>query len=194
MPWVVRAVAYWRDQIPLLDSISAYYFTPGRDLFVGSLFAAGLFLAFYRGSDAGDGQDKLLGPVCGVAAMFIGLLPMNPLDDKFIKDHRCAGPLCDLNAGLVGYHFLPVAIFFATTIYLTLFRFTKPSQAGEGITEAKKRRNKVYVACGIGMLASVITIFFFDRANVSIFWPEAIAIGLFGIAWITKGRGLPGTR
>jgi len=34
----------------MLMSISAYYHTSGRDIFVGSLFAAGVFLTFHRGS------------------------------------------------------------------------------------------------------------------------------------------------
>src|SRR6266446_2637621 len=50
MPWVARAVANIHSGTPFLMSISAYYYTSGRDVFVGSLFGAGLFLSFYRGS------------------------------------------------------------------------------------------------------------------------------------------------
>jgi hypothetical protein len=37
MPWAARAVANVRTDAPFLMSISAYYYTSGRDIFVGSL-------------------------------------------------------------------------------------------------------------------------------------------------------------
>ena len=38
------------------------------------------------------------------------------------------------------------------------------------------------------MLASVLTIAYFDHLGRSIFVPEAIAIASFGIAWLVKGQ------
>src|SRR6185436_4271209 len=67
MPWVARAVANLRSGTPLM-SISAYYYTSGRDIFVGSLFGAGLFLSFYRGS-LNSIQDRILAVIWGVAAV-----------------------------------------------------------------------------------------------------------------------------
>src|SRR5262245_41519731 len=72
MPWVARAVANIRTGTPFLMSISSYYHTSGRDVFVGSLFAAGLFLSFYRGS-LNSKQDRILAIIWGIAAAFIGL-------------------------------------------------------------------------------------------------------------------------
>jgi hypothetical protein len=58
-----------RSGTPLLMSISAYYYTSGRDIFVGSLFAAGLFLSFYCGS-LNSMQDRILAVIWGIAAIF----------------------------------------------------------------------------------------------------------------------------
>ena len=69
---------------------------------------------------------------------------------------------------------------------MALFRFTKPSQLP--VTPEKKQRNKIYIACGIVMVASVLTIAYFDQVKRSIFVPEAIAIASFGVAWLVKGQ------
>jgi hypothetical protein len=176
MPWVARGVANIRNGTSLLMSISAYYYSSGRDIFVGSLFAAGLFLTFYRGS-LNSKQDRILAVVWGVAAAFIGLIPMNPCGDPHLT---CVDPNHQT------YHFVPVAVFFAINIYMALFRFTKPSQLP--VTPEKKQRNKIYIACGIVMVASVLTIAYFDQVKRSIFVPEAIAIASFGVAWLVKGQ------
>lgn len=176
MPWVARAVANARGGISFLMSISAYYYTPGRDIFVGSLFAAGLFLAFYRGS-LNSKQDRILSIIWGIAGIFIGLIPMNPCGDPQLT---CVDPKFRT------YHFIPVSVFFAINIYMVFFRFTKPSQLP--ITARKLQRNKVYVVCGLIMLASVLAIAYFDQIGRSIFVPEAIAIASFGVAWLVKGQ------
>ena len=176
MPWVVRAVANMRSGTPFLMSISAYYYTSGRDVFVGSLFGAGLFLSFYRGS-LNSKQDRILAVIWGIAAAFIGLIPMNPCGDPQLT---CVDPNHQT------YHFIPVTVFFAINIYMALFRFTKPSQLP--VTPEKQQRNKIYVACGVVMLASVLTIAFFDQVKWSVFVPEAVAIAAFGVAWLVKGQ------
>jgi hypothetical protein len=119
MPWVTRAVAKIFGGTPALLSISAYYHTPGRDIFVGSLFAVGLFLGFYRGN-LNSRQDRILAVIWGLAAAFIGLIPMNPCGDAKLDSRLCVDPTQQT------YHFVPVAVFFAINIYMTLFRFTKP--------------------------------------------------------------------
>ena len=176
MPWVVRAVANMRGGTPFLMSISAYYYTSGRDIFVGSLFAAGLFLGFYKGS-LNSLQDRILAVIWGLAAAFIGLIPMNPCGDPQLT---CGDPAHQT------FHFIPVTVFFAINIYMTLFRCSKPSQLP--VTPEKHQRNKTYIACGVVMIASVLTIAYFDYVRRSIFVPEAIAIAFFGIAWLVKGQ------
>ena len=178
MPWVARAVAKMLTGTPFLMSISAYYYSSGRDIFVGSLFAAGVFLGFYRGN-LNSKLDRILAMIWGTAAAFIGLIPMNPCGDSHLP---CGDP------NHRSYHFIPVAVFFAINIYMTLFRFTKPSRLP--ITLEKQKRNTVYIACGVVMLVSVLTIACFDQWGRSIFVPEAIAIASFGIAWLVKGQAI----
>lgn len=189
MPIVVRVGAYAFEGIPSSDSISAYYYTSMRDVFVGTLFAIGVFLFFYRGQDP---VDDVLTNVAGAAAVGIGLLPMDPAYHSVIlaRFPELANPGCYINHGPLGYHFVAVSIFFGLISYITIFRFTKPTQAR--ITRQKRSRNKVYVVCGVTMIASfiVIGVLKLRVPSASIFWPETIAIVAFAVAWLTKGQAI----
>jgi hypothetical protein len=182
MPWVVRVAAMAQDRgIPFLMSISAYYHSPARDVFVGSLFAAGVFLCFYRGS-LGSLQDRILGVVWGLAAAFIGLLPMNPCNDTRLVEHYKHLTCSD------HHHIVAVTVFFAISIYMSIFRFPKLSQPVK--TAQKVKRNKVYVVCGALQLIAVAWIAYVRvvAKDGGIFLPEALAIGAFGVAWLVKGQ------
>ena len=75
MPILVRVGACYFEQIPSNTSISAYYYTSMRDVFVGALAAIGVFLFCYRGPDT---QDNVLTNIAGACAIAIGLLPTEP--------------------------------------------------------------------------------------------------------------------
>jgi hypothetical membrane protein len=189
MPIVVRLGAYLFEGIPSNESISAYYYTGMRDVFVGILFAVGVFLFCYRGPDT---QDNVLTNIAGLSAIAIGLFPMDPAYHHVILDKFPAinNPGCYQNHGLLGYHIYAVAAFFVILSYLAIFRFTKSNQPQ--ITTQKKSRNKVYIVCGIVMLISLVAIVVIKAAskNSSIFWPETVAIVAFGIAWLVKGQAI----
>lgn len=193
MPFVVRMGAHVFERIPSNDSISAYYYTGMRDVFVGTLFAIGVFLFCYRGFDR---QENLLTNVAGLCAAGIGLLPTEPTYHPVIEAQfpNIYGPGCYQNHGLIGYHIYVVAPFFLLISYLTLFRFTKTGSHGD--PGRKKWRNRIYVACGVVMLASLVGIVLLKWASEknSIFWPETVAIVAFGIAWLTKGQAIMGDR
>lgn len=56
----------------LQPSVSAYYYTPARTVFVGALIAIGVCLVVIRGST--DGEDILLN-VCGATAAVVAVVP-----------------------------------------------------------------------------------------------------------------------
>ena len=63
-----------------LTSVSASYHTGMRDVFVGSMWAIGVFLIFYQGPDRHDEKkgDDRLGTVAGLAAIAVAVLPTRP--------------------------------------------------------------------------------------------------------------------
>ena len=190
MPIIVRVGAYFFDKIPSHTSISAYYYTSMRDVFVGSLAAIGVFLFCYRGPSA---QDNFLTNVAGACAVAIGLLPTeveyHPL--VLARFPQLLTDACYRNHGPLGFHIYVVGAFFLIISYLTIFRFTKPSQP---ITdpERKRSRNRVYIACGIVMVICIVLVVVIKLRDFtsSIFWPESVAIFAFAVAWLTKGHAI----
>ena len=189
MPIVVRIGAHLFEGIPSNESISAYYYTGMRDVFVGTLAAIGVFLFCYRGPDT---QDNVLTNFAGLCAVAIGLFPTAAVYHPSIlqKFPNILTGDCYQTQGPVGFHIYFVAAFFLLISYLTIFRFTKPSQPY--VTPQKKSRNKVYVVCGVVMVLMLIAIVGIKAIGPgrSIFWPETIAILAFGIAWLTKGQAI----
>src|SRR6476619_6089334 len=84
------ALIMWTLGHSVQNSLSAYYYTAGRDWFVGTLWVIGVFLIFYQyrpqrpelldsSSRVKSGRaDKYLGKFAGVAAVLVALLPTTP--------------------------------------------------------------------------------------------------------------------
>jgi hypothetical protein len=59
----------------LPDSVSSYYYSPVRNVFVGALCALGLFLIAYVGADLGD---RVITDLAGVFALTVAFFPTTP--------------------------------------------------------------------------------------------------------------------
>lgn len=166
----------------LQDSISAYFYTDMRGVFVGSMCAVGAFLLSYRGFDA---IDDIAGNLAGVAAIGVGLFPTAP-------DNPSS------TAAVIGVlHLVFASIFFLTIAFFAIFLFRRTSEMGP--TERKLQRNRVYLTCGILIIACLLAIAavhqFLDAATAGLhpeLWLESIAVMAFGIAWLTKGEAILG--
>jgi hypothetical protein len=76
---IMTAVALeWGRTHCLQTSISAYYYTPARSIFVGSLVAIGVALIAIRGRS--DGEDALLN-LAGMLAPVVAFVPTPVFDD-----------------------------------------------------------------------------------------------------------------
>ena len=158
----------------LLDSISDYYGLRTRDGFVGVLFVVAWFLFAYRGYER---KDDLAGDLACLFALGVALFPNSGEDwEKVI-------------------HFSSAAAFFLVLSYFSLALFTK---SGDSQTPEKRVRNRIYVTCGLVMLACVALIALYylllkDTAVSAIkpvFWLESLALWAFGLSWFVKGETL----
>jgi hypothetical protein len=70
---------------------------------------------------------------------------------------------------------------------LWLFRLTAP---GEQPRADKRRRNLVYLICGILIVASIVWAGVSRLNGKSIFWPESIALIAFAVSWLVKGNAV----
>ncbi len=169
-------------------SISNYYHTCMRNIFVGIMCVVGFFLFSYTGYDK---RDNIAGHIGAVFAIGVALLPT-----AFKGTAHCLiHPLSE--NPLTGYlHLASAMLFFCVLIYFSLFLFTITKNP----TPQKKKRNLVYRVCGYTMLGCILLIgtyiillkgklLWLDNLN-PVFWLEAFALWAFGISWLTKGEVL----
>ncbi|MGZ6249012.1 MAG: hypothetical protein ACXWMC_05305 [Syntrophales bacterium] len=83
------------------------------------------------------------------------------------------------------HHVFAVVLFAMFAVFaLWLFRIT-PS--GEQVPPDKRWRNRVYLVCGIVIVASIIWAGVAGLNGRSIFWPESVALVAFSVSWLVKG-------
>lgn len=182
------ALLLWAVGDGLQNSLSAYYYTAGRDWFVGTLCVIGVFLIFYqyqprhperaksqRAAIRSGRADAYLGKCAGVAAVLVALLPTTP------PEGLTQPPIIGAAHG---------AAAFVTFASLSLFPLLLFSQSS--------RKAGVYRSCGWLMLAclGLIAVFALSpeplRQAVAPWRPilllEWVLVWIFGYSWFEKGR------
>jgi hypothetical protein len=188
LPVLVWLVSGWRTTggepgwIPL-HSVSEYYHSGAVAIFTGVLAALAVFLFTYRGYDnAGQRLDRAAGKVACVAALGVSFFPTAAVD-PFTAPRWWAGWMDTA-------HLASASVLFGSFIFYSLVLFPRSAAAPEARSVGKRRRNGVYRACGWGMAACMAWVLVAQRLGASIFWPEAVALALFAISWLTKGRAV----
>ena len=162
----------------ILKSISQYYHSGMRDVFVGTLCGIALFLFFYRGYDNWKkiNWDLWITNIGGILAVGIALFPA---PEK--------GPIDWVGS----VHFICAILFFVLLAFYSIFIFTKK---GPKSSKRKRVRDIIFVICGLVMVvclaAILIYMVFIQTPNSTccfVFWGETVALVAFGISWLTKG-------
>ena len=163
-------------------SISAYYYSVMRDVFVGSLWVIGIFLICYRYALL----DDIVSTLAGICAIGVSLFPTPP--DMGATQQQTT-------IGLA--HGLFASCFFLVLALMSIILFQKTDQAEPA--RRKQQRNTVYLICGIVILACLVLAalllfvpYLHDASWLQplhpIFFLEAFAILAFGCAWFVKGE------
>jgi hypothetical protein len=162
------------------SSISLYYHTGMRNVFVGVLFALAVFLFAYKGYDL---RDAIAGKLGCLFALGIAFFPTS------VTEH--------CNSITSSIHFFSAGSFFLVLSYFSIVLFTKGSI---NPTRRKKMRNKLYRICGYTILGCALLIalylYIFEKRTPSlkslnpVFWLESMALWAFGISWLTKGKAI----
>lgn len=173
---------------PVIESsISSYYYTDMRNIFVGSMCAIGIFLMSYRGYDRRDARAGRFAFVCALGVAFFPTTPLSPALPPATLDQKLVG----------GVHLTFAALLFLTLAYFSLKLFTE-TDPNKPPTPQKLQRNKVYRVSGYIMLACIALIAVAALPPIKAmvqqlaprFWLEAIAIVAFGVSWLTKGEAI----
>ena len=147
LPFVLSIASFvCMDATMVKCSISAYYGSEMRDIFVGIMCVIGVFLFAYKGYDAWDDRASHL---AGVSAVGVALFPVT----------------CD-NGAIVAIHYLSATVLFLTLAYISRYRFTRSSPK-KAKTESKRKRNLVYKWCAYVMIFGLIAIGAFKLSGLS---------------------------
>jgi hypothetical protein len=177
-------------------SISTYYHTNMRNIFVGFNCAVALFLFAYRGHDWRDNIAGYLGCIFVLGVAFLPCSISTP-------EQACLVP-ASAQSPIVGkLHNLSALLYFIILIVYSMFLFPKTHMdmvTGEKkfMGRQKKRRNVVYYICGSIMTLSLLLILAYlwflknpypglERLD-PVFWLESFVLLSFGISWLTKGQ------
>ena len=176
-------------------SMSGYYYTDMRDIFVGTLWALGVFLVAYRGYDK---VDDSITNVAGFAAIGVALFPTKPAVCTAGPGACPASSVTRLSTHqqVVGDIHLVLAAVTLIALGLMALRFAKKQTKQRFATE-----NAIYLGSGAIVLGCVglAALFALLPASVKGQWPwlfffEAVAVFAFGVSWFVKGRTIQGVR
>ncbi|MEU8260177.1 DUF998 domain-containing protein [Micromonospora sp. NPDC048999] len=169
-------------RLTLLDSLSAYYYTEMRNVFVGSLCAIGVFLIAYRYRR----PDDALGTVAGLLAITVALFPTTASGPAGVTSHD------DRMVGMV--HQVAAAALFVLLAAFCLVLFTRPDRVGVPPSRSAVR---FYRVCGGLILAAVALALVstqlpadVQRTLRPLLWCEAVAVFAFGAGWVAKSDAL----
>ena len=187
------------NHLVILDSISSYYYSVTRNIFVGSLCAIAIFLICYRY----EHLDDFVSTVAGASAIGVALFPTTP--DKATGQQIAIG----WAHGVFAACFLLALATFALWIFRkTDQKFKLKNDNGtiefyDNRTRRKKQRDKIYLSCGITILACLVLLVLIALVQnlllsgkpwLPSLYPilvlECIALWAFGFAWFVKGETL----
>jgi hypothetical protein len=206
----------------LPDSMSSYYYTNMRNVFVGSLCALGVFLIAYAGYDE---WDRWITNIAGFGVIGVAFCATKPTVCG-AHARTCVAPAVrtlSTEQNVVGdIHLVFAAIAFIALGIMAL-RFAKlppshePRPRGFGgwlrsalglpqpgqedpRTPAAKRDGAIFRTCGIAILVCVVLAILgnflpqsFKNDVPVLFIFEALAVFAFGISWFVKGQTLAPT-
>ncbi len=168
-------------------SLSTYYYTNMRDIFVGGISLVSLMFFIHAGYTRKEKQAYYLAGAFALGIAFFPTSVQEPISS-------CISHLIDRK--LIGtIHLLSAVAFFLVLAYISIFLFI------EGPYEQspyKSLRNRIYKICGWVILwctVLIIAIYVSGlrdqyrewRSLDPILWLETVALFALGISWLTKG-------
>lgn len=173
-------------------TISDFFHTTYRDIYVGILCAVGVFLISYRGYKREPGEiidDDWLATAAGISAFGMAFFPTASRSGEIATmSQRYAG----LEVTPI-VHYLFALVFFSSLAGFCFIKFART---------ARPARRRVYIMSGwiilLSLLCTSVAAVFknfiggqgahFVLEYKLIFWFEAIGIWAFGLSWLAKSR------
>ncbi|MCI2393305.1 hypothetical protein [Aliiroseovarius sediminis] len=200
LPFVLVANVFLFD-VPMQESISDFFFTELREVFVSAAAGVGLFLVAYEGYARRPAEiltDRLVSTVAGVSIFATAFVP------TLCNREACYAPLALFDRLIPPamdqlqqtIHFSAAGLFLIFMGITSLRLFTRCTSAMPDTH--KQRRNLCYRFFGWTILAMVALIGFVKLALPDLgavwdaewsftFWAESVALWALGLSWLLKG-------
>ena len=190
--YVLQWLAH-KPHLHIESSISAYYYTGMRNIFVGLLCAIGVFHLATEGYDL---WDRIAGRlVCGFA-FGVAWFPTTPDSEP-----KCPAVPADIQNTIGNLHYTFAALLFLTLAFFCIFQFTQTTDVRTR-TRRKKERNFFYYVCGYTIIGCIVVIGVINKFGDKFptgflcwlkswewtFWFESLALLAFGAAFLIKGE------
>ncbi|MFV0385232.1 MAG: hypothetical protein ACK5L9_14720 [Paracoccus sp. (in: a-proteobacteria)] len=182
----------------VLTSMSAYYYSPMREVFVGTLCALAVFFWSYEGYRNAGAEvisDKGTARVAAVSVALVALAPIGrgaklPADAR--PESGCTLIECLLGAqATTVLHIGAAGTFFGALAVYCLVLFVR---GGDDSSE-KRAAKVIYRVCGVLIILCIVPAGLLELTGLdqisppaTIFWLEAVATVAFAVSWLVKGR------
>lgn len=190
LPVLLMLGSFLRGE-PLQPSISAFYHTPMRDLFVGILVAVGVCLYLYKGF---SNKENIALNIAGVFAVAVAFLPTAVPEGIVQCASECAKQCtadCAQNEAFTAVlaHRISAFLFFVPVAYVCRFRGKDTVELIED-EQVRKKYFMLYRIIGpliitlptIAIVYSLLT----KQTGVIVFCVEFAAIWAFALFWLVK--------
>lgn len=191
-----------RGGIHLRGSLSAYYHTSMRDVFVGSLCVTGFLLASYMAGQTKT-WDFWLSLVAGVAVFGVVFFPTwrsglsndAPRCGSIPTPEGCSAIQQEFGEAQVArIHAVSAAIFILCLAAICFFFAHR-----ERVHQKNRPMERFHKSCGVAILAAVAWVLIGGSLKIDIweltplYLGEVISVWAFGASWLAKGKDLWGT-
>lgn len=192
---------FLRGTVSVRGSLSAYYHTPARDLFVAALCITGVMLLTYMAGQMST-WDFWLSSTAGVAVLGVALFPtMRPGLEASAP--RCGPEAVPVPPGctqlqqafgetaVATVHYIAAGIFILTLAAIC-FLFARR----DAVYSNRIGRARLHRICGVVIIAAVAWVGLGSalEANVFAFTPlylgEVVSVYAFGLSWFVKALDL----
>lgn len=160
-------------------SLSAYYYSGMREVFVGGLWAIGVFLFVYKFLDFS--WESLLSSVAGVAAVVVAVFPTERPGDGIAPTPFQA----KLGEGTVtSIHYTAAAVFIGSLIPIVLFFAREEGRRNHHSWRGFHTITAAFILFGAALAAFAgIT----GGPDKGVLYGEWIAVWAFAASWLVKG-------
>ncbi len=164
------------DALPR-GSLSAYYHSGMRDVFVGALCATAIFLVTYKVAEVN--LDNTLSTAAGVAVLGVAVFPTErpPLPDVELTPLQVA-----LGEGVVGtVHAVCAAVFILSLAVISYFFGERSSPPWRGV------HRTAAVVIAVAVAAMLLSLGTGVLAAYSVLVGETVVLLAFGGSWLARG-------